>query len=335
MGLSTWLPKGTFASCALINFHEEGSGKCWVYQQVTTPSYCHKALLWRPQATMRNTERIHSSLLLTHRTKARSFYSSRWIALIIVKSTKISHIHIRSYDRYAKFGQRSYRYEAKRRIAMVWTRVMKDLLRMNAHIFSPSLNQGEKRRLIQSDRLGTSCICKKHLEFTRYTRLKISLRDPRKSYRREDENWNRAEAAIIEALPEKGLETVTFLCEAAIYGPKLELHRWKMPLGRKWQLEPFSVELNLRSDIQLEYNRCRQSKSTDSDDFTGRLLAHWSDCKQYWFEALRGVISRVLWLILPESMINILSFFRKICRLCLKKLKPMLDEAWNVRASIE
>ena len=47
------------------------------------------------------------------------------------------------------------------------------------------------------------------------------------------ENWDKAEAAIIEATAEKGLKTVVEYGEAAFYGPKLDF-MVKDALGRSW-----------------------------------------------------------------------------------------------------
>ena len=52
----------------------------------------------------------------------------------------------------------------------------------------------------------------------------ISLRDPnnREKYIGSDENWEKAEQAIIEACEEKGLKARVEYGEAAFYGPKLD-----------------------------------------------------------------------------------------------------------------
>jgi threonyl-tRNA synthetase len=82
----------------------------------------------------------------------------------------------------------------------------------------------------------------------------ISLRDKenRAKYIGSDENWNKAEAAIIEAAAEKGLKTVVEYGEAAFYGPKLDF-MVKDAIGRKWQLGTIQVDYNLPERFQLEY----------------------------------------------------------------------------------
>jgi len=91
------------------------------------------------------------------------------------------------------------------------------------------------------------------LDFTDYT-AQISLRDPnnKEKYIGSDENWEKAESAIIEASAEKGLRTTVELGEAAFYGPKLDF-MVKDALGRKWQLGTIQVDYNLPERFELEY----------------------------------------------------------------------------------
>ena len=91
------------------------------------------------------------------------------------------------------------------------------------------------------------------LDFKDYT-AQISLRDPdnREKYIGTDENWEKAENAIIEAASEKGLKTTVELGEAAFYGPKLDF-MVKDALGRKWQLGTIQVDYNLPERFELEY----------------------------------------------------------------------------------
>ncbi|NTV83697.1 MAG: threonine--tRNA ligase, partial [Bacteroidales bacterium] len=87
----------------------------------------------------------------------------------------------------------------------------------------------------------------------------VSLRDPenREKYIGSDENWEKAEQAILEATQEKGMQTTIVKGEAAFYGPKLDF-MVKDALGRKWQLGTIQVDYNLPERFELEY--------TGSDD---------------------------------------------------------------------
>ena len=82
----------------------------------------------------------------------------------------------------------------------------------------------------------------------------ISLRDKvnREKYIGSDENWEKAEQAIIEACEEKGLTAKIEYGEAAFYGPKLDF-MVKDAIGRRWQLGTIQVDYNLPERFQLEY----------------------------------------------------------------------------------
>ena len=91
------------------------------------------------------------------------------------------------------------------------------------------------------------------LKFDKYT-AQVSLRDPnnREKYIGSDENWDKAESAIIEAAKNKGLNTIVEYGEAAFYGPKLDF-MVKDALGRSWQLGTIQVDYNLPERFDLTY----------------------------------------------------------------------------------
>ncbi len=93
----------------------------------------------------------------------------------------------------------------------------------------------------------------KALDFKDYS-VQISLRDPEnmEKYIGTEENWEKAEKAIIEAVEEKGIEAEVETGEAAFYGPKLDF-MVKDALGRKWQLGTIQVDYNLPDRFELEY----------------------------------------------------------------------------------
>ncbi len=93
----------------------------------------------------------------------------------------------------------------------------------------------------------------KTLNFKDYT-AQISLRDPMdtEKYIGSDENWEKAETAIMEAVTAAGIEAVVEYGEAAFYGPKLDF-MVKDALGRKWQLGTIQVDYNLPERFELDY----------------------------------------------------------------------------------
>ena len=100
----------------------------------------------------------------------------------------------------------------------------------------------------------------KALKFDNYE-AQISLRDPahKEKYIGSDENWHRAEQAIIEACAEKGIDARTELGEAAFYGPKLDF-MVKDAIGRRWQLGTIQVDYNLPERFELEYTGADNAK---------------------------------------------------------------------------
>jgi threonyl-tRNA synthetase len=148
--------------------------------------------------------------------------------------------------RYAEFGT-VYRYEQSGELHCL-TRV-RSFTQDDAHLFcTPDQLKDEFKKVID-----IIFIIFKALNFTEYT-AQISLRDKEKSakYIGCDENWDKAERAIIEAADEKGLNTVVEYGEAAFYGPKLDF-MIKDAIGRKWQLGTIQVDYNLPERFGLEY----------------------------------------------------------------------------------
>ena len=89
----------------------------------------------------------------------------------------------------------------------------------------------------------------------------VSLRDPdnKEKYIGSDENWAKAEQAIIDAAAKKGLKTVVEKGEAAFYGPKLDF-MVKDAIGRRWQLGTIQVDYNLPERFELEFTDADGSK---------------------------------------------------------------------------
>ncbi|MBQ7057053.1 MAG: threonine--tRNA ligase, partial [Bacteroidaceae bacterium] len=148
--------------------------------------------------------------------------------------------------RLAEFGT-VYRYEQSGELHGL-TRV-RGFTQDDAHIFCrPEQVKGEFLRV-----MDIIMIIFRALNFQNYE-AQISLRDRenREKYIGTDENWEKAERAIIEACEEKGLPAKIEYGEAAFYGPKLDF-MVKDALGRRWQLGTIQVDYNLPERFQLEY----------------------------------------------------------------------------------
>ena len=148
--------------------------------------------------------------------------------------------------RYAEFGT-VYRYEQSGELHGL-TRV-RGFTQDDAHIFCrPNQLKEEFIKVID-----IVFLLFKTLNFSDFT-TQVSLRDPedKEKYIGSDENWNKAESAILEACEEKGLKTIVKIGEAAFYGPKLDF-MVKDALGRQWQLGTIQVDYNLPERFELEY----------------------------------------------------------------------------------
>lgn len=148
--------------------------------------------------------------------------------------------------RYAEFGT-VYRYEQSGELHGL-TRV-RGFTQDDAHIFCRADQVEDEFKKVIDLVLGIFNI----LDFTDYT-AQISLRDKHdhSPYIGSDENWEKAEAAIMRAAKEKGLETKVEYGEAAFYGPKLDF-MVKDALMRSWQLGTIQVDYNLPERFDLQY----------------------------------------------------------------------------------
>ena len=155
--------------------------------------------------------------------------------------------------RFAEFGT-VYRYEQSGELHGL-TRV-RGFTQDDAHLFCrPDQLQEEFEKVID-----LILYVFKTLKRTDYM-AQISLRHQtdHSKYIGTEENWEKAEKAIIDAAANKGLKTVVEYDEAAFYGPKLDF-MVKDAIGRKWQLGTIQVDYNLPERFQLEFTDADGSK---------------------------------------------------------------------------
>lgn len=244
MGLPLWLPKGAALRQKLVDFLQRAQMKAG-YEPVVTPHIGHKNLY----VTSGHYEKYGADSFQPIRTPQEG-------EEFLLKPMNCPHhceiykTKPRSYKdlpvRFAEFGT-VYRYEQSGELHGL-TRV-RGFTQDDAHLFCrPDQVKEEFKKVID-----LVLYVFKALGFDDYT-AQISLRDPenKSKYIGSEENWLLAEAAIVEAAEEKGLNTVTELGEAAFYGPKLDF-MVKDALGRKWQLGTIQVDYNLPERFELEY----------------------------------------------------------------------------------
>ena len=250
-GLPLWLPKGAALRERLENFLKKAQRKAG-YEQVITPHIGSKELYvcsghyekygadsFQPIKTPdENEEFLLKPMNCPHhcevyKTKPRSY-----------KDLPV---------RFAEFGT-VYRYEQSGELHGL-TRV-RGFTQDDAHIFCTQDQVKDEFKKV----IDLVLYIFKTLKFDNF-KAQISLRDPNNpsKYIGSDENWEKAENAIIEAAAEKNLPTVVEYGEAAFYGPKLDF-MVQDALGREWQLGTIQVDYNLPERFELEYTGADNQK---------------------------------------------------------------------------
>ncbi|MFN3639837.1 MAG: threonine--tRNA ligase [Flavobacterium sp.] len=243
-GLPLWLPKGAALRDRLEQFLKKAQKKAG-YEQVVTPHIGQKELY----VTSGHYAKYGADSFQPINTPAEG-------EEFLLKPMNCPH-HCEIYNtkpwsykdlpkRYAEFGT-VYRYEQSGELHGL-TRV-RGFTQDDAHIFcTPDQLDLEFKKVIDLVLYVFGS-----LGFENFT-AQISLRDKenRDKYIGSDENWEKAENAIINAAHDKGLSTVVEYGEAAFYGPKLDF-MVKDALGRQWQLGTIQVDYNLPERFELTY----------------------------------------------------------------------------------
>lgn len=250
-GLPLWLPKGAMLRERLENFLKRAQVRMG-YLQVVTPHIGSKALY----ETSGHWEKYGADSFQPIRTpeEGEEFMLK---PMNCPHHCEIFKTRPRSYRdlplRLAEFGT-VYRYEQSGELHGL-TRV-RGFTQDDAHIFCANDQVEEEFKKV----IDLVLYVFKSLGFEDYS-AQISLRsqEDRSKYIGSDEDWNKAEQAIINAATDKGLETVVEYGEAAFYGPKLDF-MVKDALGRKWQLGTIQVDYNLPKRFELEYTGADNQK---------------------------------------------------------------------------
>ena len=245
MGLPLWLPKGAAIRQTLIDFLTSILKKKG-YKIVTTPHIGNVSLY----KTSGHFEKYGKDSFQPISTPQEG-------EQFMLKPMNCPH-HCEIYNatphsykdlpiKMAEFGT-VYRYEQSGELHGL-TRV-RSFTQDDAHIYCRPDQLQEEFMSIVDDVL----LIFRSLDFKEFS-AQISLRDPenKEKYIGSEENWEKAEKAIVEAANKKGLQTTVELGEAAFYGPKLDF-MVRDAIGRKWQLGTIQVDYNLPERFDLTYN---------------------------------------------------------------------------------
>ncbi|WP_445381793.1 threonine--tRNA ligase [Robiginitalea sp. IMCC43444] len=243
-GLPLWLPKGAALRERLEQFLKKAQKKAG-YEMVVTPHIGQKELYVTSGHYAKYGE---DSFQPIHTPKADEEF--------LLKPMNCPH-HCEIYNakpfsyrelpkRYAEFGT-VYRYEQSGELHGL-TRV-RGFTQDDAHIFCTHDQLDQEFKNV----IDLSLYVLGSLGFENFT-AQVSVRDPEKpeKYIGSVDNWEKAEAAIINAAREKNLDFVIEPGEAAFYGPKLDF-MVKDALGRQWQLGTIQVDYNLPERFDLTY----------------------------------------------------------------------------------
>ena len=249
-GLPLWLPKGAALRNRLQDFLAKIQKK-YGYQQVVTPHIGNKMLY---VTSGHYAKYGKDSFQPIHTPEEGEEYLLK--PMNCPHHCEIYKTSPRSYRdlplRFAEFGT-VYRYEQSGELHGL-TRV-RCFCQDDAHLFCTPDQ-------LKQEFLGVMDIISYIFSIFGFDyEAQISLRDPNKpeKYVGSDENWQKAERAIIEACEEKGLKARQETGEAAFYGPKLDF-MVKDALGRRWQLGTIQVDYNLPERFGLEYTGADNQK---------------------------------------------------------------------------
>lgn len=290
-GLPLWLPKGTQLRLCLEDFLKKIQ-RDFDYDQVITPHIGHKQLYvtsghyakygqdsFKPiQTPEEGEEFLLKPMNCPHHCEIYKTFPHSYKDLPL---------------RLAEFGT-VYRYEQSGELHGL-TRV-RGFTQDDAHIFcTPDQVKDEFLKVVDIIFIIFNALNFKDFE------AQISLRDPnnRDKYIGTDENWEKAERAIIEACEEKGLKTKIELGEAAFYGPKLDF-MVKDALGRRWQLGTIQVDYNLPDRFELEYTGADNQKHRpvmihrapfgSMERFVALLIEHTAGKFPIWLAPTQAVV---------------------------------------------
>ena len=311
MGLPLWLPRGTVMRQELVKFLTKKLNESG-YLQVVTPHIGGKQLY---VTSGHYAKYGKDSFQPIHTPQEGEEYLLK--PMNCPHHCEIFRSSPRSYRdlplRLAEFGT-VYRYEQSGELHGL-TRV-RSFTQDDAHMFVRQEQLKDEFKKV----IDLILYVFKVFKFEDYT-AQISLRDKvnRDKYIGSEENWDKAEAAIIESAAEKGLPTVVEYGEAAFYGPKLDF-MVKDALGRKWQLGTIQVDYNLPERFELEYIDADGSRKRpvmihrapfgSLERFTAVLLEHTAGHLPLWLTP-----DQVKVLPISEKYADYANYAKKVCEL--------------------
>ena len=114
-----------------------------------------------------------------------------------------------------------------------------------------------------------------------------------------DENWDKAEKALAEALKRKRLKAGDKMGDGAFYGPKIDVHI-KDAQGREWQLATVQLDFHQPEAFKLEYINADGQKSRpvmihraifgSFERFIAILTEHFQGAFPTWLSPIQAIV---------------------------------------------
>ena len=279
-----FMPKGALVYNLLVEYMR-GLYKRYGYQEVITPQIFGTDL-WRRSGHYENY--IENMYLINAEEREYGVKPMNCPAHCLMYMTQ-RHSYRELPIRYADFG-RLHRFE-RSGVTHGLTRV-RSFSQDDAHIFCrmEQVNQEIASVLAMTRESFSAC----GLGEPRFT---LSLRPDKRLG--TDDMWDRAEAALRDALLASGYSFTEVPGEGAFYGPKIDMFA-KDAIGREWQLSTIQLDINLPERFDLEFVAedgtlqrpviVHRAVLGSIERFLGVLIEHHAGAFPVWLAPVQAVV---------------------------------------------
>ena len=287
-GAVFWHPKGWTLFQSLINYMRNRQDKAG-YVETNTPDMMDKSL-WE---TSGHWDKF-SDMMFRTEAKDDKIYAVK--PMNCPGAVEIFKQGLKSYRDLpfllSEFGK-VHRYEPSG--ALHGLMRVRAFTQDDAHIFCT------EDQITQESKIVCDLILSIYKDFG-FENVKIKFSDRPEKRVGDDAVWDKAEAALKQAMEATGLEYTFNPGEGAFYGPKLEFVL-RDAIGRDWQCGTLQVDLNLPGRLGATYIGEDGNKKTpvmlhralfgSLERFTGILIEHYAGHLPLWLSPLQVVIATI------------------------------------------
>ena len=287
-GAVFWHPKGWKLFQSLINYmrkRQDGAG----YVETNTPDMMDKSL-WE---TSGHWDKF-SEMMFRTEAKDEKIYAIK--PMNCPGAVEVFKQGLKSYRDLpfllSEFGK-VHRYEPSG--ALHGLMRVRAFTQDDAHIFCT------EDQITQESKTVCDLILSIYKDFG-FENVKIKLSDRPEKRVGDDAVWDKAEAALMQAMEATGLEYTLNPGEGAFYGPKLEFVL-RDAIGRDWQCGTLQVDLNLPERLGATYVAEDGQKKVpvmlhralfgSLERFTGILIEHYAGHLPLWLSPLQIVVATI------------------------------------------